>query len=356
MSITTTEFGAAGDFAAPANQVPVLEVKNLVQEFVVNTPGQGRRRIQAVSNVSFTMNAGETVALVGESGCGKSSLARAVLQAPKPRSGQVLFNGTDLVPLKGKPLRAALKGMQVVFQDPYSSLDPRWNVSQLVAEPLAVNHTGTAQERTRRVDELLEAVGLDARIHGRRRPRELSGGQCQRVAIARALALQPKLIVCDEVVSSLDVSVQAQILNLFESLRKDFALSYLFITHDLSVARHVSDRVAVMYLGKVVELAPAVEAFRAPFHPYTAALLSSMPRTDGELRSDRIRLTGDLPSAADPPSGCRFRTRCPFAQNRCTEEEPPLTSVAPNRWVACHFPLSDPDLAHSGRATPAPTA
>jgi peptide/nickel transport system ATP-binding protein len=318
----------------------LLTVKDLVQEFVVNMPGQGKRRIQAVSGVSFEIYRGETLALVGESGCGKSSLARAVLQLPRPLSGQVLFRGKDLASESGKELRRDINGMQVVFQDPYDSLDPRWHVDQLVAEPLEINGVGSPQERANRVSELLEAVGLDSRIHGRRRPRELSGGQCQRVAIARALALNPMLMVCDEPVSSLDVSVQAQILNLFEDLRSAFGLAYLFITHDLSVARRVSDRIAVMYLGKLVELASATDIFARTRHPYSAALLSSIPRSDGQQSSGRIRLTGDLPSAANPPSGCRFRTRCPFVQPICVNAEPPLTEISPSHWVACHFPLS----------------
>ncbi|HVB05033.1 MAG TPA: ABC transporter ATP-binding protein [Acidimicrobiales bacterium] len=330
---------------------PLLDVRHVERTFVVNTPGQGRRKIQAVADVSFDIWPGETVALVGETGCGKSTLARSILQLPRPEAGEVVFKGADLVQLRHAALRNAMQGMQVVFQDPFSSLNPRWNVLELVGEPLAVHDVGTKQERTRRVEELLEAVGLDARIHGRRRPRELSGGQCQRVAIARALTLSPNLMVCDEAVSSLDVSIQAQILNLFEDLRTDFDLSYLFITHDLSVARHMSDRIAVMYLGKIVELAPSTELFSNPLHPYSAALLSSMPHSDGTATPDRIRLTGDIPSAANPPSGCRFRTRCPFAQQLCADVEPPLNAVSEGRQVACHFPLE----RHTAAAAPAGT-
>ncbi len=328
---------------------PLLEVRDLVQEFVTESGAGVRRRVQAVSGVSFEIVAGETLALVGESGCGKSSLARAVLQFPRPIGGSVTFRGKDLTQLHGDDLRAGLLGLQVIFQDPYSSLDPRFHVEELVAEPLTVNKIGTREERAKRVGELLEAVGLDLEVHGRRRPRELSGGQCQRVAVARALALHPQLLICDEPVSSLDVSVQAQILNLFEQLRKDFSLSYLFITHDLAVAKHVSDRVAVMYLGKIVEIGVAAELFAHPMHPYSSALLSAIPNAD--ITVERTRLKGDLPSAADPPSGCRFRTRCPYAEQVCAETEPPLVEMGVEHRVACHFPLHQTATA---TASPAP--
>lgn len=333
----------------------ILELRNVVQEFTINTPRQGKRRVQAVSDVSLAIETGETLGLVGESGCGKSSLARSILQEPRPKSGEVRFQGTDLAKLRGRELRANMRGLQVVFQDPYASLDPRWRVKDLIAEPLVVHGDGTPAENDARVEQLLEAVGLDPIVYADRRPRELSGGQCQRVAIARALAMQPSLLLCDEAVSSLDVSVQAQILNLFEGLREQFHLSYLFITHDLNVARHVSDRIAVMYLGKVVEVAPSQHVFKQPFHPYTAALLSSIPNTDGSRVESRIRLQGDLPSPTNPPSGCRFRTRCPFAQQRCAEEEPPLVELAPRHFAACHYPLKSdaeteiPETAIQGR-------
>lgn len=318
---------------------PLLSVRHLTQEFNVTVRGKGRRRVHAVSDVSFDIGNGETVALVGESGCGKSSLARAILQSPSPVSGEVVFHGNDLTNLRGSALHSSLLGMQVVFQDPYGSLDPHWRVNQIVAEPLRANGIGNSNDRDQRVAELLEAVGLDAVTHGHRRPRELSGGQCQRVAIARALALNPSLLICDEPVSSLDVSVQARILNLFEDLREKYGLAYLFITHDLSVAKHVSDRVAVMYLGKIVEQGIASDIFSSPLHPYSAALLSAIPDPDLPHQAHRIHLVGELPSAAEPPSGCRFRTRCPFAQQRCADEEPKLVLSGNGHSVACHYPL-----------------
>jgi peptide/nickel transport system ATP-binding protein len=329
----------------------LLSVEHLVQEFVSSVGLGAKRRVQAVSDVSFDIFPGETLTLVGESGCGKSSLARSVMQFPRPVSGKVEFRGSDLTKLRGDDLRKGLLGLQVIFQDPYSSLDPRYRVENIVAEPLVVNGIGTAEERRARVTELLEAVGLDISVHGRRRPRELSGGQCQRVAVARALALHPQLLICDEPVSSLDVSVQAQILNLFEELRREFSLSYLFITHDLSVAKHVSDRVAVMYLGKLVETAPAEQLFERPLHPYASALLSAIPGAAPE--TGRTRLTGDLPSAADPPSGCRFRTRCPYAAEICALEEPPLVELRPSHFVACHFPLVAPVTSTVGNGAAA---
>jgi oligopeptide transport system ATP-binding protein len=320
---------------------PLLRVTDVVQTYSMFSPGVGRRTIQAVSGVSFDVKTEETLALVGESGCGKSTLARCVLQSPRPQAGAIEFRGTNLVPLKERELSKALRGIQAVFQDPYSSIDPHWHVLDIVAEPLRIHKVGTPKERLARAAELLEAVGLSPSVYGRRRPRELSGGQGQRVAIARALALNPLLVVCDEPVSSLDVSVQAQILNLFEDLKRNFGLSYLFITHDLAVAKHVSDRVAVMYLGKMVEIGSVLDLFDRPLHPYSAALLSAIPERSNERRGNRIPLRGDLPSAADPPSGCRFRTRCAFAQDVCTAEEPPLRDFGNGHMAACHFPFTD---------------
>lgn len=325
----------------------ILDVQNLVQDFVINTPDANNVRISAVAGVSFSIMPGETFTLVGESGCGKSSLARAILQTPKPTSGKVQYQGTDLVPLNRKNLRTAMRGIQAVFQDPFGSLDPLWKVNDIVAEPLIINKVATESERRERVAFLLDAVGLDINIHGMRRPRELSGGQCQRVAIARALALHPSLLICDEPVSALDVSVQAQILNLFEKLRSEFQLSYFFITHDLSVAKRVSDTIAVMYLGKIVEEAPSARLFRSPRHPYTAVLLSAIPSVHSSNSTTRIKLSGYHPSAADPPSGCRFRTRCPFAQEICAQIEPEPQEVDVRHRVACHFPLAADMLVKS---------
>jgi len=341
MTTTSTNGVDAGGTAADERDV-LLSVTDLVQTYTTISPGYGKRTIQAVSGVSFEIHAGETLALVGESGCGKSTLARTVLQSPRPKAGTVEFRGEPITGLTPKQLRKALLGMQVIFQDPYGSLDPHWRVTDLIAEPMRIQKMNTQKERLDRAEELMVAVGLDPVVHGRRRPRELSGGQCQRVAIARALGLSPSLLVCDEPVSALDVSVQAQILNLFENLRKEFSLSYLFITHDLAVAKHVSDSIAVMYLGKIVEIGPAAEIYRAPLHPYSAALLSAIPDPDSNIASEQsvVRLQGDLPSAANPPSGCRFRTRCPLAQARCAEEEPPLVTLGPSHKVACHFPLT----------------
>jgi oligopeptide/dipeptide ABC transporter ATP-binding protein len=334
------------DSNSASGDVALLEVNDLVQTYVVNSPGTGRRVVQAVSGVSFTMRAGETLTLVGESGCGKSSLARAVLQLPRPTSGSVEFKGRTLTDLHGRELAVALRGVQMIFQDPYGSLDPHWKIGDLVAEPLRINGVGSKAERALRADHLLEIVGLSPLNYRDRHPRELSGGQCQRVAIARALALDPNLLVCDEPVSSLDVSIQAQILNLFEDLRKELQLSYLFITHDLAIAKHVSDRIAVMYLGKIVEIGDAARIYTAPQHPYASALLEAIPDPDApQTATPRVRLSGELPSASNPPSGCRFRTRCPLAQDICAEVEPPLRQIGNfDHAVACHFPLGGKDV------------
>jgi oligopeptide/dipeptide ABC transporter ATP-binding protein len=275
---------------------------------------------------------------VGETGSGKSTLARSVIQAPRAQSGRVLFQGTDLMRLRRGALTRARREMQMVYQDPFGSLDPRWRVSELVEEPL---RGYGAPDRDRRVAELLDLVGLDPSLYGRRRPHELSGGQCQRVAIARAIALRPALVICDEAVSSLDVLIQSQVLNLFERLRRELGLSYLFISHDLALVKQVSDRVAVMYLGRLAEVGPARDVYRGPRHPYTAALLDSIPGLDPVTGRPRrpATLPGEPPSPLDPPSGCRFRTRCPRAQQRCAVEQPALVEHAPGHRVACHFPL-----------------
>ena len=331
---------------------PLLEVSNLVQEFTVRDRGGAKAGVvHAVSDVSFTLAAGETLGLVGETGSGKSTLARAILQAPAPKSGSVRFRGVELVGLKRRPLIEARRHVQMVFQDPFGSLNPKWRVRDLVAEPLVAFGVGSRGERRARVDELLELVGLDPGRFGARRPRELSGGQAQRVAIARALALDPALIICDEPVSSLDVLIRAQVLNLIERLRTELGLAYLFIAHDLALVKQVSDRVAVMYLGKLVEIGPAESLYREPLHPYTVALLASIPSPDpaAPRRPVGDTITGELPSPLDPPSGCRFRTRCPRAQDVCASVEPPLRRLADGHFAACHFPVSRDAPAPSGR-------
>jgi oligopeptide/dipeptide ABC transporter ATP-binding protein len=313
-------------------------VRELVQEFAVRDYGGVRGGVvHAVSGVSFDVWPGETLGIVGETGSGKSTLARAVLQAPRPREGTVTFRGTDLVTLRGRSLLQARRHLQMVFQDPFGSLDPKWKVRDLVAEPLIAYRVGDRAARRRRADQVLELVGLDPAAHGSRRPRELSGGQAQRVAIARALAIEPAMIICDEPVSSLDVLIQAQVLNLFEQLRAELGLSYLFIAHDLALVKQVSDRVAVMYLGKLCEVGPGEAVYRQPLHPYTRALLDSVPGAANTSATRTIR--GEPPSPVHPPSGCRFRTRCPRAEPRCASEEPEPRELATGHSVACHFPL-----------------
>jgi len=323
----------------------LLEVRHLVQEFVLRDYGGARGGVlQAVSDVSFELHAGETLGIVGETGSGKSTLARSVIQAPPPKRGSVIFEGKDLTALPRRSMKSVRQHLQMVFQDPFTSLDPKWTASRIVAEPLVAYAIGSRGERRERVNSLLDLVGLDPARYGGRRPRELSGGQAQRVAIARALVLEPKLILCDEPVSSLDVLVQAQVLNLFEKLRSELGLSYLFIAHDLALVKQVSDRVAVMYLGKLCEIGPVRDIYRDPLHPYTLALLASIPRPDPSARTQepgRV-ISGELPSPLNPPSGCRFRTRCPRAQERCAAEVPELRAMGSNEHlVACHFPLSD---------------
>jgi len=319
----------------------LLEVRNVVHEFTVRGAGGVKGGVvHAVSDVSFDLDAGETLGVVGETGSGKSTLARCVLQAPRPKAGSVRLQGTELVGLRGRRLQRARRDVQMVFQDPYGSLNPRWRINEIVEEPLVGYGVGTASSRRKRVRELLDLVGLNPDTYGRRRPHELSGGQCQRVAIARALALGPALIVCDEPVSSLDVLIQAQVLNLFEQLRTEFRLSYLFISHDLALVKQVSDRVAVMHLGQLCEVAPADALYRTPRHPYTVDLLASIPSLDPTKppATGRAVNAGEPPSPLNPPSGCRFRTRCPRAQDRCAQERPLLREIGPRHEVACHFP------------------
>jgi len=320
----------------------LLRVEHLVVEF----PVAGGRRVHAVSDVSFDVARGETLGLVGESGCGKSTTGRAVMQLPRPTSGRVRFEDRELTRMSGDELRRTRPRLQMIFQDPISSLNPRRRVREIVGEPLAIWGLGTPAERARRVAEVLEAVGLDAESAGDRRPHQFSGGQCQRISIARALMLEPKLVICDEPVSALDVSVQAQILNLLEDMKVRYGLTLIFIAHDLAVVRNVSDRVAVMYLGKLCEVAPADDLYRAPAHPYTATLLASVPVPDPAVRPDTAEeLDVELPSPLAPPSGCRFRTRCPRAQAICAEVEPEIRLVAGDHFAACHFPLDRPAAA-----------
>ena len=318
----------------------VLAVEDLVVEF-----RSGRQTVHAVSGVSFEVRSGETLGLVGESGCGKSTTGRALVQVQPPTAGSVTYKGQNLNRLSGRQLRRVRTKIQMIFQDPISSLNPRRRVKDIVAEPLVIWGRGTKAERSQKVRDMLEAVGIDPDAAGDRRPGEFSGGQCQRISIARALMADPDLLICDEPVSALDVSVQAQILNLLADLKERFKLTMVFIAHDLAVVKNVSDRVAVMYLGKLVEIAASDELYRSAAHPYTEALLASIPEPDPEHHSDHEGLTGELPSPLNPPSGCRFRTRCPYAQERCARQEPLLREIAPGHRVACHFPLVEPDAA-----------
>ena len=317
-----------------AEGTAILRVDDLVVEY----KSQGGEKVQAVSGVSLDIIPGETLSVVGESGCGKSTLAKGILQLIETASGSVLLNGSDITKLKGEELRKVRPQAQMIFQDSISSLDPHMKVSALVEQPLKVWGRGTPEERKNKVNDLLRSVGLDPEVVGDRKPTEFSGGQCQRISIARALAIEPKLLVCDEPVSSLDVSIQAQILNILQEMKERYGLSLLFISHDLSVVRAISDRIVVMYLGKVCEVSTPDELSEKPRHHYTHALVSSVPIPDPTIKNRRAILQGEPPSPTNPPSGCRFRTRCPAATELCASEEPQLREVADGQFVACHHP------------------
>lgn len=321
----------------PANDT-LLEVRNLKKYFPIKG-GFLRRTIaevRAVDDVSFTVKRGETLGLVGESGCGKTTTGRTVLRLERATAGEVIFEGQDVMRASGRTMKALRRDMQIIFQDPYASLDPRITIGESVAEGLVIHGIGTPAERRERVREVLSKVGLSA-SHMSRFPHEFSGGQRQRIGIARALIMEPKLIVCDEPVSALDVSIQSQVLNLLRSLQREFGLTYLFIAHNLAVVEHISDRVGVMYLGKMVELTTSEELFREPLHPYTKALISAIPNPNPFAKRERIVLQGDVPSPINPPSGCRFHPRCWIAKSICKEQEPVFEEKRKGHWVACHF-------------------
>ena len=319
--------------------IPLIDARNIVKHYPIlgGVFMKQTGSVKAVDGVSLTIGEGETVGLVGESGCGKTTFGRTILRLEEPTSGEIFFQGKSILGYARNEMQALRREMQIIFQDPFSSLNPRKTVGQIIGEPLLVHGVKSRTERDRRVLELLEVVGL-RKEHMRRYPHQFSGGQRQRIGVARALALKPKLVVCDEAVSALDVSIQAQVINLLKDLQQDFGLTYLFISHDLSVVEHVSDRVAVMYLGKIVEIAPSKDLYLEPLHPYTQALLSAVPIPDPSLqRPGRIILKGDVPSPIDPPAGCRFHPRCRFAEGLCSGKEPLLSEVRTGHWAACHF-------------------
>jgi oligopeptide transport system ATP-binding protein len=325
--------------ATPASTAPLLSVRNLTKAFPIRG-GLLKRQVgsvKAVDGVDFEINPAETFGLVGESGCGKSTTGRCVLRLIEPSSGELRFEGKDVLALSGEKLRRLRRDIQIIFQDPYASLNPRMTIGAIIGEALTIHNLAKSRAQyEERIVHLLETVGLQAG-HITRYPHEFSGGQRQRIGIARALAVEPKLIICDEPVSALDVSIQAQVINLLEDLQQKFGIAYLFVAHDLSVVEHISRRVAVMYLGRIVETAPARLLYSAPKHPYTEALLSAVPIPDPSVKRKRIRLKGEVPSPINPPSGCHFHTRCPIAQEVCSREVPPLKESAPDHLVACHF-------------------
>lgn len=316
---------------------PLLEIKNLKKQFPAKSGFFGKTKmVHAVDGIDLTINKGETISLVGESGCGKSTAGRCIIRLIEPTEGEILYQGEDILNKSAGELRRLRKEMQFIFQDPFASLNPRKTVRQILSAPLIVHGIGSATERRKKVEDIIETVGLSKKQLDRY-PHQFSGGQRQRIGIARALILRPKLIIADEPVSALDVSIQAQILNLLQDLQKEFKLTYLFISHDLSVVRHISDRVAVMYLGKIVEVTGKKELYENPEHPYTKALLSSVPVPDPEHVRERIVLKGDLPSPSNPPSGCKFHTRCPICVSKCSIDSPQLEEKSPSHSVSCHL-------------------
>jgi oligopeptide transport system ATP-binding protein len=331
------------DEAGESGETPLLEVRHVKKYFPIRSGVLQREvaAVHAVDDVSFAVREGETLGLVGESGCGKSTLGRTIVRLLEPTEGEILFQGTHIEHLGTRKMRPLRSEIQMVFQDPYASLNPRKRVGTIVSDPMKIHHLGSRAEQKKRVGDILETVGLSPE-HYNRFPHEFSGGQRQRIGIARALALRPKLIIADEPVSALDVSIQSQMLNLLDDLQKEFQLTYLFIAHDLGVVRHVSDRIAVMYLGKIVELSPAEELYKRPIMPYSEALLSAVPIPDPDLaeKRERIVLEGDVPSPINPPSGCRFHPRCRYATEVCKELEPPLVDYGNGHLAACHHPLN----------------
>ena len=314
----------------------LLRVEDLVVEFPVGRTGL---KVNAVSGISFDVLKGETLGIVGESGCGKSTTGRAIMQLPSPTSGSIVFDGTELTKLSGEAMREARTKIQMIFQDPISSLNPRRKVRDIVLEPLSIWNRGTKAEQLAAVDKILEHVGIDPQRAAESQPHQFSGGQCQRISIARSLVLDPQMIICDEPVSALDVSVQAQVVNLLEDLKKEFGLTLVFIAHDLAVVKNISDRIAVMYLGKICEVSSSDDLYRNPAHPYTDVLLSSIPVPDPTVEVKKISVEGEPPSPVSPPAGCRFNPRCPHASDRCRSEEPTLREIEPGHFVACHHPL-----------------